>query len=329
MVIGREEADITIEDEEISRRHAEVRQMGDGLEIEDLGSTNGTFVNGERVEGSRSLSGGDVVRVGRSELEFEAEAPAGGGTVVAAQPGGTSISQTPPPQSSSEPDQDATVRDAAVSGSAAGAPPSVESWSPAPTGSPGDAGAGAYSAPPAAGYTPPPAGGYTPIQGYGGQQGGQGYGAPQGGAPYQTGGYGSGASSSSGGKGSKGPLIAALLIGLLLIGAAAAYFLFLRPSDEDKVRDVVTEFGEKLNDPAVCDLVSQRYLEEVSGQTGQAAVDACRTDVEESGEAPIDVEITSVEINGDRATVQAEADGETGTFELVNEDGEWLIDNSF
>ena len=50
LVIGREDAGITIDDAEISRRHAVVRPREGGIEIEDLGSLNGTFVNGVRIE---------------------------------------------------------------------------------------------------------------------------------------------------------------------------------------------------------------------------------------------------------------------------------------
>ncbi|MDQ4095582.1 MAG: FHA domain-containing protein, partial [Actinomycetota bacterium] len=169
MVIGREDADITIEDPEISRRHAEVRPAGDRIEIEDLGSTNGTFVNGERITRPYTLSEGDFVRVGQSELELEDDRPAGG-TVVAASPsGGTSLSQTPPPAGQRD-----DIRPSAATGTSSGAPPSVESWSPAPTG----AGPGGPSQPPAAAYSPPPTGGgYAAGQGYGGQQGQQGYGS--------------------------------------------------------------------------------------------------------------------------------------------------------
>ena len=50
LVIGRVDAGLTIDDEEVSRRHAVVRP-GDGeIEIEDLGSRNGTYVNGVRID---------------------------------------------------------------------------------------------------------------------------------------------------------------------------------------------------------------------------------------------------------------------------------------
>jgi pSer/pThr/pTyr-binding forkhead associated (FHA) protein len=58
------------EDPEISRRHARVSRGADGgLTIEDLGSANGTFVNGERIGAPRTLDIGDAVRMGRTVLK--------------------------------------------------------------------------------------------------------------------------------------------------------------------------------------------------------------------------------------------------------------------
>jgi pSer/pThr/pTyr-binding forkhead associated (FHA) protein/tRNA A-37 threonylcarbamoyl transferase component Bud32 len=57
-------------DSEISRRHARVSRGANGqLSIEDLGSANGTFVNGERIASPRNLRAGDVIRIGRTSLE--------------------------------------------------------------------------------------------------------------------------------------------------------------------------------------------------------------------------------------------------------------------
>jgi len=74
LVIGREDAGLTIEDEELSRRHAVVRVVGGGVEIEDLGSRNGTFVNGRRIDGVTKLGGGDSLRLGRSVFAIEVAA---------------------------------------------------------------------------------------------------------------------------------------------------------------------------------------------------------------------------------------------------------------
>ena len=72
LLIGRAASDVDGrlgDDPELSRSHARMaRGAGGVLTIEDLGSSNGTFVNGERVEGVRVLRLGDVVRVGTTEL---------------------------------------------------------------------------------------------------------------------------------------------------------------------------------------------------------------------------------------------------------------------
>ncbi len=58
-------------DDYASARHARVESQRDGVWILDLGSTNGTFVNGERMDGRHRLQAGDVVRIGQTELRFE------------------------------------------------------------------------------------------------------------------------------------------------------------------------------------------------------------------------------------------------------------------
>ena len=58
-------------DEFASSRHARIDLGLDGVSVEDLGSTNGTFVNGDRVTSKRLLKPGDVLRVGQTELQLE------------------------------------------------------------------------------------------------------------------------------------------------------------------------------------------------------------------------------------------------------------------
>jgi FHA domain len=55
----------------VSRRHAVLRRSGGSVVVEDLDSTNGTFVNGERIRGPIKVGPGDQVRVGRTTLEIE------------------------------------------------------------------------------------------------------------------------------------------------------------------------------------------------------------------------------------------------------------------
>jgi two-component system cell cycle response regulator len=65
MVIGRaSSSELRINEEGVSRRHARLRREGDYVVVEDLGSVNGTYVNGERLAGSRVLQEGDKIQVG-------------------------------------------------------------------------------------------------------------------------------------------------------------------------------------------------------------------------------------------------------------------------
>jgi hypothetical protein len=58
-------------DDFASSAHARLEPRRDGVWIQDVGSTNGTFVNGERVERPRCLQAGDVVRIGETDLRFD------------------------------------------------------------------------------------------------------------------------------------------------------------------------------------------------------------------------------------------------------------------
>jgi pSer/pThr/pTyr-binding forkhead associated (FHA) protein len=73
LVIGRQDTDIVFEDPEVSRRHAVLRRSGDSVVIEDLNSTNGTFVNRERIRTPITVRPGDEVRVGGTTFEIEAD----------------------------------------------------------------------------------------------------------------------------------------------------------------------------------------------------------------------------------------------------------------
>jgi hypothetical protein len=73
LTIGRgNQNDIPIAtDEFASARHARFEPRQDGVWVQDLGSTNGTFLNGTRLDRPRRLAKGDVVRVGETDLRFE------------------------------------------------------------------------------------------------------------------------------------------------------------------------------------------------------------------------------------------------------------------
>lgn len=73
VTIGRaEDNSVALPDDQFaSGHHARIESQRDGVWILDLGSTNGTFVNGARLDGRRRLREGDLVQVGDTELRFE------------------------------------------------------------------------------------------------------------------------------------------------------------------------------------------------------------------------------------------------------------------
>ncbi len=74
LVLGRgEHAEIRIEDPFASARHALIYEQGNSVVIEDLGSTNGTYLNEELLQSPRPLHPGDRVRIGDSEFSFEVD----------------------------------------------------------------------------------------------------------------------------------------------------------------------------------------------------------------------------------------------------------------
>ena len=71
--IGREAGNLVqLEDNEVSRRHAEIRHVGEAFIVGDLKSSNGTYLNEARVERAE-LSSGDRIRIGEVEIEFRWE----------------------------------------------------------------------------------------------------------------------------------------------------------------------------------------------------------------------------------------------------------------
>lgn len=77
--------DLRLEDPYTSRHHAVLRRAGSAVLVEDAGSTAGVYVNGQRIDGPALLRPGDVIRIGRTELQLHSE----GGAAVGAPGAGT------------------------------------------------------------------------------------------------------------------------------------------------------------------------------------------------------------------------------------------------
>jgi FHA domain len=75
VTVGRaDQNDLVLDgDEFASARHARIEVRGDGVWVQDLESTNGTYVNGSRVVGAQRMNAGDVLRVGETDLRVEEE----------------------------------------------------------------------------------------------------------------------------------------------------------------------------------------------------------------------------------------------------------------
>ncbi len=105
--------DVVINDPEVSRHHCRLTRTSAGYTLEDLGSTNGTFVNGQRLSGARPLANGDMIGLGETVMmAFEgAFIPAsmmGDQTVLGAPSPGAGVAPArgyPPPPPPQKPPQ--------------------------------------------------------------------------------------------------------------------------------------------------------------------------------------------------------------------------------
>ncbi|MFZ9889065.1 MAG: FHA domain-containing protein, partial [Myxococcota bacterium] len=83
LTVGRDPStDIHLDHRSLSRRHAQIERRGAALWVRDLGSHNGTFVNGKRVDEAQALVDGDVIEVGRYRLSLDGVEIAAGDTPV-------------------------------------------------------------------------------------------------------------------------------------------------------------------------------------------------------------------------------------------------------
>jgi len=99
LLLGRDLAnEIAISDPEVSRRHARFFMQNENVLVEDLGSTNGTFLNGERISSPQQLRAGDVITLGESiVLVFENAGYDPEATVVSSR-GEPTMQRQPEPQ---------------------------------------------------------------------------------------------------------------------------------------------------------------------------------------------------------------------------------------
>lgn len=139
LTIGRDITnDIVINDPEVSRHHCRLTQGSGGYTLEDLGSTNGTFVNGQRLTGPRPLSHNDMIGLGETvTLAYEGlgagmpSDPRQAATMVGgAQPGPAPAAQPPSAPRYGQEDYGQPQRPADPMGYGAGAP------QPSPYGAP-------------------------------------------------------------------------------------------------------------------------------------------------------------------------------------------------
>ncbi len=107
-ILGRdEETDISVRDPEVSRRHARISWQSGNYYIEDLGSTNGTFLNSSLVTSPQPLRSGDTIGLGQTLFVFQTEADAMP-TQPPPKPAYTAPPPSPPPPAAVAPTAEPT-----------------------------------------------------------------------------------------------------------------------------------------------------------------------------------------------------------------------------
>jgi pSer/pThr/pTyr-binding forkhead associated (FHA) protein len=142
LVIGRDAScDVVVPTAEVSRRHAQIAPANEGYVVKDT-STNGVFVNGERVAATQTLGRGDIVRVGNEDFRFYADL----------------VVDATPPDVTPTPAEPAAAAEAARVAAAVRAASRPEPAPEAPAPSPSGAGAPTPIVPPRSVTTPPASG---------------------------------------------------------------------------------------------------------------------------------------------------------------------------
>ena len=150
LIVGRVEGDLVIPDPKLSRRHAAFRVVDGVLEVKDLDSTNGTFVDEIRITQVTQLGDGDEVRLGESRFTVRAPVPAAGRGDVTVPDGQLTVTELARGDDATELGSAAAVEPAPP---AAPAAPALPAATEQPPGAPAPAPA---SAPPTPAPTPAP-----------------------------------------------------------------------------------------------------------------------------------------------------------------------------
>ena len=166
LTIGRElDTDIPVNDVEVSRRHSRLTEMADGYQVEDLGSTNGTFVNGQRISQPVMLHSGDLIALGETiEFVYESAPSEEAKTVMVSPDSQATVMVSSGASAPEEPVAPAPVFERAASATVPPSAPAPEpAYAPAPEPAYTPAPEPAYTPAPEPAYAPAPEPAYTPA----------------------------------------------------------------------------------------------------------------------------------------------------------------------